>query len=65
MALKFKFVSYPGLGMKAFYYTFSVSGIPVQGIAEINGRTIYSSSLYTATKETSELVALLKLAEKL
>ena len=57
-ALKFKFVPYSGLGMKAFYYTFNLSGTPVQGLAAISGRTIYSSGLSTATQETSELAAL-------
>jgi hypothetical protein len=64
-ALKFKFTPYSGLGMRAFYYTFNVAGTPVQGLAAINGRTIYSSGLYTSTDEASELVALVKLAEKL
>ncbi len=64
-ALKFKFVPYSGLGMTAFYYTFNISGTPVQGIAAINGQTIYSSGLYTAVNEKSELAALVKLAEKL
>ena len=64
-ALKFKFTPYSGLGMEAFYYTFSISGTPVQGMAAINGRTIYSAGLYTGTPETSELAALVKLAEKL
>jgi hypothetical protein len=64
-ALKFKFTPYSGLGMKAFYYTFQVGGIPVQGLAAINGTTIYSAGLYTAAPEKSELAALVKLAEKL
>jgi hypothetical protein len=64
-ALKFSFVPYSGLGMKAFYYTFNISGTSVQGLAAINGRRIYSAGLYTATPQTSELAALVKLAEKL
>jgi hypothetical protein len=69
-ALKFTFTAYHGLGMKAFYYTFTMpgttkKGIPVQGMAAINGTKIYSAGLYTGTPEVSELAALVRLAEKL
>jgi hypothetical protein len=65
-ALKFTFTPYRGLGMKAFYYTFQEGTIRVQGMAAINGKTIYSAGLYTTkTPEQSELAALVKLAETL
>lgn len=64
-ALKFVFMPYSGLGMKAFYYTFTDAGIPIQGIVAINGTTIYSSALYTKKATVSQLAALVRLAEKL
>jgi len=64
-ALKFVFKPYSGLGMKAFYYTFTDAGIPIQGIEAINGTTVYAAALYTKTPEARELGALIKLAEKL
>ena len=48
-ALKFVFKPYSGLGMKAFYYSFTDGGIPIQGIEAINGTTIYAAALYTKT----------------
>jgi hypothetical protein len=63
--LKFVFKPYSGLGMKAFYYTFTDAGIPIQGIEAINGTTVYAAALYTKTPEARELGALIKLAEKL
>jgi hypothetical protein len=64
-ALKFKLTPYSGLGMKAFYYTFTEAGIPIQGIAAINGTTVYSAGLYTKTPAAPKLGALVSLAEKL
>ena len=42
-ALKFVFAPYAGLGMKAFYHSFTDGSIPIQGIVAIDGTTIYSS----------------------
>jgi hypothetical protein len=64
-ALKFKFTPYSGLGMNAFYYTFTIGGTPVQGLAAINGTHIYSAGIYVKAPATSELAALVKLAEDL
>ena len=56
---------YAGLGMKAFYYSFTDGSIPIQGIAAIDGTKIYSSALYTKTPAVPELAALVRLAERL
>jgi hypothetical protein len=64
-ALKFVFKPYSGLGMRAFYYSFTDGGIPIQGIEAINGTTIYAAALYTKTPAERELGALVRLAEKL
>jgi hypothetical protein len=64
-ALKFVITPYSGLGMKAFYYTFTEAGIPIQGIEAIDGTTVYSAGLYTKTPAAPELGALVRLAEKL
>jgi hypothetical protein len=63
--LKFVFRPYAGLGMKAFYYTFTDGSIPVQGMAAIDDTTIYSAGLYTKTPAVPELASLVRLAEKL
>jgi hypothetical protein len=64
-ALKFVFTPFAGLGMKAFYYSFTDGSIPIQGIVAIDGTTIYSSGLYTKTRAVSQLAALVKLSERL
>jgi hypothetical protein len=64
-ALKFVFAPYAGLGMKAFYHSFTDGSIPIQGIVAIDGTTIYSSGLYTKTRAVSQLAALVKLSERL
>jgi hypothetical protein len=64
-SLKLKFVPYSGLGMEAFYYTFTVGGSPVQGMVAIDGTKIYSAGIYVKAPATSELAALVKLAEQL
>jgi hypothetical protein len=63
--LKIKFTPYSGLGMTAFYYTFTTGGIPIQGMDAISGTTSYSAGIYTKTPAMSTLAALVKLAEKL
>jgi hypothetical protein len=64
-ALKFKFTPYSGLGMTAYYYTFTVGGTPVQGMAAIDGTKIYSAGIYVKAPAAHELAALVQLAEKL
>jgi hypothetical protein len=63
--LKIKFTSYPGLGMTAFYYTFTEAGIFIQGMDAIAGTKSYSAGIYTKTPAISRLAALVKLTEKL
>ena len=64
-SLKFKFTPYSGLGMTAYYYSFTIGGTPVQGLAAIDGTKIYSAGIYIKAPATRELAALVKLAEKL
>jgi hypothetical protein len=64
-ALKFVFKPYSGLGMKAFYYTFTDGGVVIQGIEALNGTTIYAAALYTKAPAAPKLAALVRLAEKL
>jgi hypothetical protein len=63
--LKMKFTPYSGLGMTAFYYTFTETGITIQGMVAISGTNNYSAGIYTKTPAVSKLAALVKLAEKL
>ena len=63
--LKMKFTPYSGLGMTAFYYTFTETGITIQGMVAISGTRNYSAGIYTKTPAVSELATLVKLAEKL
>ena len=60
-----KFTPYSGLGMKAFYYTLTETGITIQGMVAIAGTTNYSAGIYTKAPAVSELAALVRLAEKL
>jgi hypothetical protein len=64
-SLKFKFTPYSGLGMKAYYYSFTIGGTPVQGMAAIDGTKIYSAGIYIKAPAAHELAALVQLAEKL
>jgi hypothetical protein len=63
--LKMKFTPYSGLGMTAFYYTFTETGITLQGMVAISGTNNYSAGIYTKTPAVSKLAALVKVAEKL
>ena len=63
--LKITFTPYAGLGVQAFYYTFAESGITVQGMIAIVGKTNYSAGVYTRVPAKSKLAALVRLAEKL
>ena len=51
--------------MTAFYYTYTLSGIFIQGMVAISGTNNYSAGIYTKTPAISTLAALVKLAEKL
>jgi hypothetical protein len=63
--LKIKFTPYSGLGMTAFYYTFTETGITIQGMDAIAGTKSYSAGIYTKTPAISKLASLVRLAEKL
>ena len=63
--LKMKFTPYSGLGMTAFYYTFTETGITIQGMVAISGTNNYSAGIYTKTPAVSKLASLVRLAEKL
>ena len=63
--LKVKMTPYSGLGMTAFYYTFSQDGITAQGLAGINGTKVYSAGVYTKVPAEPKLASLVRLAEKI
>jgi hypothetical protein len=63
---KFKFTTYSGLGVPAFYFSLSESGITGQGITGvIGGTTYFGASVESKTVSKSTIAALAKLAEKL
>jgi hypothetical protein len=64
-AIKFKIVSYSGLGVTGFYATESISGIYAQIVAGESGTHSFSAAVYTTTLSESKVAALAKLAEKL
>jgi hypothetical protein len=51
--------------MTAFYYTFTETGITIQGMDAIAGTKSYSAGIYTKTPAISKLASLVRLAEKL
>ena len=62
----FKFSSYSGLGVPAFYFSLTESGITGQGITGVLGGTSYfGASVESKNVSKSTLAALAKLAEKL
>jgi hypothetical protein len=63
--LQIHLTPYSGLGMPAWYFTDSEDGITTQGMAAISRSKVYSAALYSKASVISELVALVKLAEKL
>jgi len=63
--LKITFTPYSGLGMAAYYYAFTETGISFQGITGIVGVDEYGAAVYTKTMSKSKLAALVRLAEKL
>jgi hypothetical protein len=63
---KFKFSTYSGLGVPAFYFSLSESGITGQGITGVLGGTTYfGASVESKNVSKSTIAALAKLAEKL
>jgi hypothetical protein len=63
--LKIKMTPYSGLGMTAYYFTFTEAGTTSQGIAAISHTKIYSAGVFTKTPEMAKLAALVRLAERL
>jgi hypothetical protein len=63
---KFKFSAYSGLGVPAFYFSLTESGITGQGITGVLGSTTYfGASVESKSVSKATLAALAKLAEKL
>jgi hypothetical protein len=63
--LKMTFVPYSGLGVKAYYYSFTESGITIQGLTAFKGTKDYGASTYSKLTSTSQLASLVRLAETL
>ncbi len=63
--IKMHIVPYHGLGMTAYYYSFTETGITIQGISGIQGVKEYGAAVYTKTTSKSKLAELVQLAEKL
>jgi Na+-transporting NADH:ubiquinone oxidoreductase subunit NqrC len=63
--IKITIVPYHGLGVTAYYYSFSESGIAIQGLTGFEGTKEYGGSTYSKTTSKSQLAALVRLAEKL
>ena len=63
--IKMKLVPYSGLGMPAFYFTFTEGGVTAQGITGMAGTKEYGAFVYSKAVSKSELAALVRLAEKL
>ena len=59
------FVPYSGLGLSAFYYTFTEGGVFTQGMTGLSGKNEYGAFVYTKAVSKSKLAALVRLAEKL
>jgi hypothetical protein len=63
---KFKFSTYSGLGVPAFYFSVSEAGITGQGIsAEVTGTTYIGATVESKSFSKSTIASLVKLAEKL
>jgi hypothetical protein len=63
--LNMNFVPYSGLGLSAFYFTFTEGGVFTQGLTGLSGKKEYGAFVYTKSVSKSTLAALVKLAEKL
>jgi hypothetical protein len=62
---KFKFTTYSGLGVPAFYFSLSESGITGQGITGvIGGTTYFGASVESKTVSKSTIAALAKLGQE-
>lgn len=58
-------VPYSGLGLSAFYYSFTAGGVLTQGITGLRDKDEYGAFVYTKAVSTSKLAALVRLAERL
>jgi hypothetical protein len=63
--LKMTFLPYSGLGVKAYYYSFTDAGITIQGLTGFEGTKDYGASTYSKLTSKSQLASLVRLAEKL
>jgi hypothetical protein len=63
--LKMTFLPYSGLGAKAYYYSFTESGITIQGLTGFEGKKDHGASTYSKLTSKSQLASLVRLAEKL
>jgi hypothetical protein len=63
--LNMTFVPYIGLGVKAYYYSFTESGITIQGLTGFEGTKDYGASTYSKLTSKSQLASLVRLAETL
>jgi Na+-transporting NADH:ubiquinone oxidoreductase subunit NqrC len=63
--LKMTFLPYSGLGVKAYYYSFTESGITIQGLTGFEGTKEYGAATYSKLTSKSQLASLVRLAEKL
>jgi hypothetical protein len=63
--IKLTFKKYHGLGMTAYYWSFTDGGITDQGITGLAGKQEYGAFVYTKATSKSTLAALVRLAEKL
>ena len=58
-------VPYQGLGVKAYYYSFTESGITIQGLSGFEGTKDYGASTSSKLTSKSQLASLVRLAETL
>ncbi len=63
--LKMTFLPYKGLGVTAYYYSFTESGITIQGLSAFEGTKDYGASTYSKLTSKSQLASLVRLAETL
>ena len=63
--LKITFVPYRFLGVRAYYYSFTQSGITIQGLSAFKGTKNYGAATYSKLTSKSQLASLVRLAENL